>query len=427
MHQDLHPLTARRAVRAKEIFVIVGAGQAGVQAAITLREQGFAGRVVLIGDERQAAYMRPPLSKKFLAGQTSEDRLYLRPSTYFVDADIELRTAARVQAIDRVRHQLQLDGRALPYDKLLLATGCRARQLSLPGLPDSNVHYLRTLDDSLALRAKLVPGKRLAVIGGGYVGLEVAATANQLGLEVTVFELGERLLERVTSAIVSEHIAQLHRRHGVDVRCATQVTALVSTNGQLQAVHSSAGVVATDLALVGIGAIANDELARDAGLRCEAGIVTDAFGRTDDPDIYAAGDCTRHPNALFARHLRLESVQNAVDQATVAACNMMGAELVYTRVPWFWSQQYDVKLQSAGFVDGHDEIVQRGDPASGRFALLYRRAGQIIAVDALNMPGEYLSARKTIAARGEAPTTPTAAASTIAVAAGHPQIDTTAA
>lgn len=387
-------------------FVIVGAGQAGAQAAITLRENGFAGRLVLVGAEPHRPYMRPPLSKQVLAGGFELERLYLRPADYYVQREIELRLQCPAVYLDRAARRLRLaDGSEVGYDRLMLTTGARPR--TLPFLPASHpqVHVLRTLDDALALRERLHGGQRLVVIGGGYVGLEVAATAAQRGLAVTVLERAPRLLERVTTPALSRFIEAEHRAHGVDVRCGVQVRGLSMDGARLQGVEVDGAVLDADTVLVGVGALANVELAQAAGLACDDGIVVDDRGRTHDPHIFAAGDCTRHPNALFQRRLRLESVQNAVDQATVAALVMAGRPARYVRVPWFWSQQYDLKLQSAGLSEGHDEIIERGDPALKRFALLYRRAGQLIGVDAVNLPAEYLAARKTIAARGELPAT----------------------
>lgn len=398
---DLTDLASRAAC-----FVIVGAGQAGAQAAITLRERGFSGRVVLIGAEPHLPYMRPPLSKQVLAGAFDLERLFLRPTAYYAQRQIELRLQCPVVQLDRSARCVRLArGPDQPYDRLLLATGSTPRTLPFAATPHPQVHVLRTLDDALALRGRLLTGNRLVIVGGGYVGLEVAATAAQLGLAVTVLERAPRLLERVTSPALSAFIEAEHRAQGVDVRCSAQVRGLCMQGARLQGVQLDSEVLGADLVLVGVGAVANVELAREAGLACDDGIVVDEAGQTSDPDVFAAGDCTRHPNALYQRQLRLESVQNAVDQATVAALAMAGQRTRYVRVPWFWSQQYDLKLQSAGLSEGHDEIIERGDRALKRFALLYRRAGQLIGVDAVNLPGEYLAARKVIAARGELPAT----------------------
>ena len=384
-----------------ETYVIVGAGQAGVQAASTLRERGFRGRLVVLGDEERLPYMRPPLSKKFLSAEQSEERLYFRPPSYFESQAIEMQCGVRVEEIDRHRARLRLaGGDFLHYDKLLLATGSRPRMLPVPGATSTDVHYLRTVDDALRLRNQLRPGSRLVVVGAGYLGLEVAATAATAGLRVTLLEIEDRILGRVTTPAISDFMAAVHRSRGVELRFRSRVVAFSGAN-RLGSVLCEEGSVEADVAVVGIGAVPNDELAREAGLTCTDGIAVDERGRTSDPNIYAAGDCTRHENALFARRIRLESVQNAIDQATVAAVCMGGGDLAYRRVPWFWSQQYEFKLQSAGLFDGYDEIVERGDRRESRFALLYRRAGMLIAVDAINMTAVYLSARREIALRGE--------------------------
>ena len=413
-----HPPNAPPPAPASSCFVIVGAGQAGAQAAITLRECGRPCRVVLLGAEPHLPYMRPPLSKQLLTGNFELDRLHLRPAAYYRERAIELRLQSPVVHLDRNARRLRLaDGSEQAYDRLLLATGSRPRTLPFAPVDHPQVHVLRTLDDALALRSQLQAGRRLVVIGGGYVGLEVAATAAQQGLTVTVLERAPRLLERVTTPALSAFIESEHRAHGVQVRCGAQVRGVVLEGARLQGVETDGEVLGADLVLIGIGAVANVELAQAAGLTCDDGIVVDDSGRTSDPDIFAAGDCTRHRNALYQRWLRLESVQNAVDQATVAALSMAGETARHVRVPWFWSQQYDLKLQSAGFSDGHDAIIERGDRSLKRFALLYQRSGELIGVDAVNMPAEYLSARKTIAARGE---WPTSASASPAVAAPGP-------
>ena len=387
--------------RSGETFVIVGGGQAGVQAASTLREGGFDGRLVILGDEERLPYMRPPLSKKFLSAEQSEERLYFRPAAYFEANGIEVRSGVKVVEIDRATTTLRLArGATLRYDRLLLATGSRPRTLSAPGGADPRIHYLRTADDAIRLRGALRPGARLAIIGAGYIGLEVAATAVAAGLKVTLLEAADRVLGRVTTPNLSEFVADLHKARGVDLRFGSKVVGFSGTD-RLRIALADEPAIEVDAAVIGIGAIPNDELAREAGLTCDDGIVVDAHGQSSDPKIYAAGDCTRHYNALFARRLRLESVQNAIDQATVAANCMGGGHLSYCRVPWFWSHQYEFKLQSAGLFDGHDEIVQRGSRESGRFALLYRKAGVLVAVDAVNMPGEYAAGRRAIAQRGE--------------------------
>ena len=414
------PVPLRKSATSKagrETFVIIGAGQAGCQAGCTLRELGFRGRVVLVGDERQGPYMRPPLSKKFLAGELDEERLYLRPLSFFESSDIELMLDTSVESIDASAGRVHLDnGLRLGYDKLLIATGSRPRELHVPGsascIPTRgaprraggpDVHYLKTLDDSLRLRRAVGRGRRIAVVGGGYIGLEVAATASQAGAHVTVLEISDRVLNRVTTNILSRFIEDTHRARGVDILCNSRVLGFEGEE-RLETVVCEGRRIEADIAIVGIGAVPNVELAQLAGLSCSDGILVDEHCRTSDENIFAAGDCTSHPNRLVKRRLRLESVQNAVDQATAAAHNMCGDKRIYDRVPWFWSQQYEFKLQSAGVFDGHDEIVEVGRRDEGTFALLYRKAGALIAVDAVNMPRQYLAARKQIAERGDGET-----------------------
>jgi 3-phenylpropionate/trans-cinnamate dioxygenase ferredoxin reductase subunit len=413
MRRPVAVVNRRHRAAASEAVVIVGAGQAGAEAAITLSEHGFAGRVVLIGDEGQPPYQRPPLSKAFLAGHLSVDRLYLRPAEYYAAHGIELKLHAPVESIDPRAMRIQLSGgERIGYDRLLVATGSRARKVELPGARGPDVHYLRTLQDALRLRESVTRGRRIAIIGGGYIGLEVAASAAAAGATVTIVEAERGLLTRVTTPAIGEFFAAAHRRHGVTVLCGTRVTAFLGGE-RLDAVATTRGNVAADLAVVGVGAVPNVELAQAAGLQCDNGIVVDEHCRTSDPCIFAAGDCTSHPNGWLKQRLRLESVQNAVDQGTAAALNIAGQPTRYAEIPWFWSNQYEYKLQTAGTFAGHDEIVERGERGSGSFALLYRRQGVLLGVDAVNMPREYMMARKQLSLQllephAEAPRAPLA-------------------
>ncbi len=396
------PLPSKKTPRrdaVRETIVIIGAGQAGAQSAYTLREHGFDGRVVLLGDEAQAPYQRPQLSKAFLAHTLSVERLYLRPLSFYAAHDIELKLHASVEGIERSAARVRLHGGAtIGYDKLLIATGSRPRTLQLPGSRASDVHYLRTVQDAFRLRAKIRSGTRIVIVGGGYIGLEIAATANSAGAIVTVLETEDRLLSRVTSHAISEFFSTAHRAHGVVIQYGAHVSAFEGGE-RLEAVVCKHAKVKADLAVVGIGAEPNVELARNAGLACDNGIVVDESCRTNDPNIFAAGDCTNHWNGALQRRMRLESVHNAVAQATTAALNMAGNERRYAEIPWFWSNQYEYKLQTAGWFVGYDEIEQRGDLDSGRFALIYRKDGVLLAVDAINMPREYMSIRKQLAAQ----------------------------
>jgi 3-phenylpropionate/trans-cinnamate dioxygenase ferredoxin reductase subunit len=379
-----------------QTIVIVGAGQAGVQAVASLRAEGFAGAITMVGDEAFAPYQRPPLSKAYLLGTFERDRLFLKPDAFYRESACELILGIGVQAIDRVAKTVSLsDGRALPYDMLFLATGTRVRPIRCPGAGLAGIHYLRSIADVDRLRPALEKGKRLAVVGGGYIGLEVAAVAAKHGLDVTVFEALKRVMARAVSRPVSDFFEQVHRAAGVKLLLNTGVEAFEGT-GKLKAVRAGGKSHPADLALVGIGVVPNMELAKAAGLPCEDGIVVGENCATADPAIFAAGDCTWHVGREGIP-LRLESVQNAIDQAKHAALAMVGKPRPYHEVPWFWSDQYDLKLQIAGLARTSDHIVVRGNPASRKFAVFHLRDGAVAAVEAVNAPLEYLVGRKLIA------------------------------
>ena len=383
----------------RQTFVIVGGGQAGAQAAATLREYGYKGRIVVLCAEPHPPYARPPLSKSWLAGDAADDRLPFRPADAYAQLDIELKLGMQVEWLDPKASRLRLqNGLGLEYDALLFATGAEPRKLSVPGSTGPDIHLLRDWNDARRLAQALGHDKRLLVIGGGYLGLEVASTARAAGCRVRIVEREPRVLSRVTSSVVSEFFARVHRDAHVDVRCETQVLGFEGTD-RLEAVDTAGGRIDADVALVAVGVRPRDRLARDAGLSCEDGIIVDSRCRTSVPNIFAAGDCARFPEPMSGQLIRLESVQNAVDQAEVAARNMLGADQPYRKVPWFWSQQYGFKLQTAGLVAGHDASEVRGDPASGRFAVRYLRGGRIQAVDAVNMPSEFLAVRKELSLR----------------------------
>ena len=373
-----------------ETVVIVGGGQAGAQSAVSLRQEGFTGRIVLIGDEPVLPYQRPPLSKTYLAGELAKERLFIKPAAFYDKVNIEHMLGQAVNAIDSSRQQISLKGgQNLSYDHLILATGGRVRPLSCPGASHSGVHYLRTLADVEAMQGKFTAGARLVVIGGGYVGLETAAVAVKHGLKVT-------LLGRVTSPEVGKFFEDVHREAGVTLCCNTEVKAIEDDvdNGRALAVVTDSGYrVLADMVVVGIGLLPNVELAAAAGIACDDGIVVDEYGRTSIDNIYAAGDCANHPNPIYQRRMRLESVQNAVDQSKAVAATICGKDKPYAQVPWFWSDQYDLKLQTAGINSGYDQAVVRGDIASRSFAVFYLRKGRLLAVDAINRPAEFVVAR----------------------------------
>ncbi len=388
-----------------ETCIVVGAGHAAGQAVASLRQGGFDGKILLIGDEPYIPYQRPPLSKAFLAGELELERLYFRPADFYSDAAVELRLGVRVTRIDRAARAVVLsDGETLPYDKLLLTIGSRVRELAVPGADLDGVFYLRKIDDVKGIRERFAPGRRLVIAGGGYIGLEVAAVAVEQGLRVTVLEMAPRVMARVVAPQVSDFYAAVHRAAGVDIRNGVRVMAFEGEDRVERVLSSDGASFDADLVVVGVGILPNDELARSAGLDCDNGIVVDEYARTSDPTIFAAGDCTDHPNALLGRRLRLESVHNAVEQAKTAAASICGNLKSYAQVPWFWSDQYDLKLQIAGLSGDHDQTVMRGDPRDRAFALFYLRDGVLIAVDAINRSGEFMGSKKLIAEKARVPT-----------------------
>ena len=385
-----------------EHIVIVGAGQAGVQALDTLRRKGFVGEITLVGEEPWLPYQRPPLSKKFLSGSMERERLLIRPEAFFAEHKIRVLRERRVMRIDRAGRAIHLDdGVVVKYDKLLLATGSHPRRSSAPGADLGGVHFLRNVADVERIRGEFVRGKRLVIVGAGYIGLEVAATASEMGLEVTVLEQAERVLSRVTCPQISSFYQSEHAKHGVRIVCGAQVSEIEGgADGRVRAVSCDDGSShPADVALIGIGVNATDALAQEAGLECANGIVVDQHCRTSDPHIYAAGDCTSHPNIHYGRRVRLESVDNAFEQGTSAALNMLGTPTPHDKLPWFWSDQYDLKMIIVGLSQGYDEVVMRGSVDARSFSACYLREGELIAVDTVNAPKDQMAARKLVAAR----------------------------
>ncbi len=374
-------------------LVIIGAGQAASQLMASLAQDGFAGEVCLVGDEPHLPYQRPPLSKKFLAGELALDRLYVKPAAFYEKAGSHLLLGRRAERIDRSgRSVLLADGSRLTYSTLVLATGSRPRELPLPG-----AFYLRNIADVDAIRPRLAPGKSLVVIGGGYIGLELAAVAVKLGVGVTVLEQAPRLMARGVGPVVSQFYARLHGEEGVVIHTGSVVCGLAGKRVVCEHAQYDA-----DIVVVGAGAVPNVELAREAGLAVEDGIVVDAECRTDDASIYAIGDCTSQHHDLVGRRLRLESVHNALEQARIAAAAICGRKPPAVQVPWFWTDQFDVKMQMAGLSAGHDQAVVRGNPDTGRsFAVFYLREGTLIAVDAVNRAPEFMMSKQLIAERAK--------------------------
>lgn len=392
----------------RDTYCIVGAGQSGCELALSLRQQGCTGEIVLFGDESHPPYQRPPLSKACLKGELPETSLRLRQPAAYERAGIELVLDARVAHLDRKSKTIVLaNGIERPYGKLGLATGGRPRRLAIPDGQRAerarNFCYLRTIDDVRNIRAHFAPGRRLVIIGGGYIGLEVAASAVASKLSVTVLEALPRVLARVMAPEVSSFYERVHREAGVDLRTATEVRGFEFGPGDeaITAVCCGDGSsIAADLVIVGIGLVPNTELAQAAGLAVDNGIVVDEHARTSDPDIVAAGDCANFPDAMTGRRVRLESVPNAIEQARSAAASLLGGQRPHASVPWFWSDQYDLKLQIAGLSSGYDQVVLRGSTSGRSFAAFYLQEQRLIACDAVNRPQEFMTAKRLLAARG---------------------------
>ncbi len=383
-----------------ERIVVVGGGQAACQLVDSLRREGFERDIVLVSEEPHLPYQRPPLSKQFLAGELDESRLFMRKADYYEKQRIETRLGLRAVRLDRDRQSVELaDGSQISFTGLALTTGARARPLAVPGAGLDGVFYLRNIADVRAIRERMGRARRVVIIGGGFIGLEVAAVARKLGKEVCVLEFQNRLMPRAIAPFLSDYYYSLHTRHGVDIRTGTAVDAIEKLDGGLCVRCADGANHLADLIVVGVGVIPNIELARDAGLACDDGIRVDEFARTDDPRIVAAGDCTSHPNVLLARRLRLESVHNAMEQAKSAAATLCGKRVAYAQIPWFWSDQFDAKLQMVGLSQEHDQYVLRGLAESGKFSIFYYRGGELIAVDSINSPKDHLQARKLLTAR----------------------------
>ena len=377
-------------------MIVAGAGHAGGQATASLRQEKYEGDIAIIGDEPHIPYQRPPLSKQYLAGEHGLERVYLRPEKFYADRNVTIKSGVRIESIDRAAQTVATSvGEVLSYTKLLLATGSRPRRLQLKGGNLAGIHYLRTIADVDAIKREMAPGRKVVVVGGGYIGLEVAAVCIGAGLKVWVIEMEDRILQRVTTPFMSEFYHDLHSTRGVRLNTRATVTGFAG-DGRVKQVLCGETSFDADLVIVGIGIVPNVELAAEAGLACDNGIVVDDRCRTADPNIYAAGDCTNHPNPLLNRRLRLESVPNAMEQARVAAANMCGGDKVYASVPWFWSDQYDLKLQMVGFAADGDTEVLRGDKARNSFAVFHLKDGAIAAVDAVNSPKEFMICRRLI-------------------------------
>ncbi|MCP3731108.1 FAD-dependent oxidoreductase [Sphingomonas sp. MG17] len=386
-----------------ETFVLIGGGYASSRTADCLRQEGFDGRIVLVSEEPHLPYSRPPLCKKGLVSQLDITRLPLRHAAFYERSRIELMLGKHVTGIDRAARRVRIEGEAsLDYDKLLIGTGGRPRRLPIPGNELAGIHVIRTYEDMVAMRAGFAPGARLAIIGAGYIGLETAASAVGAGLDVTVIELSARLMSRVAAPVTSEFFARYHLDHGVKLMLHRSAQGFEGVDGRVAAVLLDDGTrVAADLVLVAAGNIPEFSLAAEAGLTCEGGIVVDDRCRTSDPLIFAAGDCTRHPSVRYGRRIQLESVDNALEQARVAAAGMCGRKVRHAHVPWFWSDQYNLKLQIVGLADGFDEIVVRGDPDKPGYSIWYLRESEVLCMETVNNPREFMQAGRWIGAHAK--------------------------
>jgi 3-phenylpropionate/trans-cinnamate dioxygenase ferredoxin reductase subunit len=382
-----------------DAVVIIGAGQAGAQAVQSLRTEGFTGAIAMIGDEPYLPYQRPPLSKKFLAGELELERMFIRPGEFYAEAKVDVRLGVKATFIDRGAKRVRLsDGSELPYGQLVLATGSAVRKLACPGDDLRGLFYLRDIKDVHAIQSHFKSGARLVIVGAGYIGLEVAAVAVKRGMKVIVLEMMDRVMARVAAPVVSEFYEREHRGAGVDIRTRTSVLGFEG-KGQVAAVRTSNETIPADFVVIGVGIQPVCDLAVAAGIPCDNGIVVDEFARTADPSIFAAGDCTNHPSFLAGKRMRLESVQNAIEQAKAAASAMVGKPKPYVDVPWFWSDQYDLKLQIAGIAEPSDEKVLRGDPAARKFAVFHLRQGVLSSVESINAAPEFMMGRQLIAKR----------------------------
>lgn len=376
--------------------LIIGAGHAGAQAALLLRQMKFEGSVAMLGDEKESPYERPPLSKEYMAGEKTFERILIRPESFWGERDVTMLLGKRVAAVDPLGHFVTLtDGEEVSYGKLIWATGGTPRQMMCPGSEAQGIHAIRRRDDVDAIMAKLPDISHVVVIGGGYIGLEAAAVLTKLGKSVTVLEAMDRVLARVAGEPLSRFYEAEHRAHGVDLRTGAMVESITTNNGQATGVILKDGTeIAADMIIVGIGIIPETAPLIAAGASGGNGVDVDAYCRTSLPDIYAVGDCASHANGFAGgAQIRLESVQNANDQAKVAVQHIMDQPMEYDAVPWFWSNQYDLRLQTVGLSGGHDKVIVRGDMATRSFSVLYLKNGRLLALDCVNMVKDYVQGR----------------------------------
>ena len=381
-----------------ENLVIVGAGQSAIQCITSLRKEDYPGLITLVGEEEHLPYQRPPLSKGFLEDTVSNERLYFKKLEFFIENKVKLKLGTKAEEIDIENNNIHLsDNTKLSFDKLVFATGSSVRKLDFPGKDLNSIHYLRGLDDALSIKKDLQTSQNIVVVGAGYIGLEVAAIAAKQNKSVTVIEMADRVMNRTVDPQISDYYLNLHQKNGVTFKFNTSLKEIIGTNNPEKVVCSDGSEVAADMVVIGAGIMPNVELAENAGLSCDNGIVVNEFGKTDHADIYACGDCTNHPNKLLNKKIRLESVHNAMEQSKTVASSIINQSLAYNQIPWFWSDQYDHKLQIVGLSGDHDKVIIRGDMSEAKFMLFYTKDDKLIAVDAVNNSKEFLICKKLVA------------------------------
>ena len=381
-----------------ENLLIIGAGQSAIQCISTLKKEGYSGSITLVGEEEHLPYQRPPLSKGFLEDSINKERLYFKKLEFFTENKVQLYLGLSAEKLEIDNQKVYLsDNSELEFDKLVFATGSRVRYLDFPGSELKSIFYLRDLDDAEAIKKDLETSENLVIIGAGYIGLEAAAIAAKKNKIVTIIEMADRVMNRTVDPQISEYYLNLHKSYGVKFHFNTSLQTINKVSDSLEVVCSDGTEVKADSVLIGAGIVPNIELAEEAGIYCDNGIIVDEFGQTNFKNIYACGDCTNHPNKILNKNLRLESVHNAMEQAKTVASSVMNNPMEYNQVPWFWSDQYDHKLQIVGLSGDHDLVTMRGNTNDAKFMLFYTKDEELIAVDAINNPKEFLISRKLVA------------------------------
>ena len=381
-----------------ENLLIIGAGQSAIQCISTLKKEGYSGSITLVGEEEHLPYQRPPLSKGFLEDSLNKERLYFKKLEFFTENKVQLYLGLSAEKLEIDNQKVYLsDNSELEFDKLVFATGSRVRYLDFPGSELKSIFYLRDLDDAEAIKKDLETSENLVIIGAGYIGLEAAAIAAKKNKKVTIIEMADRVMNRTVDPQISEYYLNLHKSYGVKFHFNTSLETINEVSDSLEVVCSDGTEMKADSVLIGAGVVPNIELAEEAGINCDNGIIVNEFGQTNFKNIYACGDCTNHPNKILNKNLRLESVHNAMEQAKTVASSVMNNPMEYNQVPWFWSDQYDHKLQIVGLSGDHDLVTMRGTTNDAKFMLFYTKDEELIAVDAINNPKEFLISRKLVA------------------------------